>query len=409
MTDPADRIEARIAADGRGTVTVAGRSEELAGWEPEVTKRVIVARLVDLAHERGRPVDLELDSEVGGAEVLRVHPSGVVEPLTEATPRSPAADAAAPTPARRAPTVQDLLTARPAAPEPPATQGWRGRVARATGLRLSPGAAEVRHRAAIQQVRRSFSAPRTVVVINPKGGAQKTTATLLLAATYGVHRGGYVLAWDNNETRGTLGWRAGSTSHNRTAVDLLTDLNRFGDTGLQRVGDLDRYVRDQADSQFDVLASDEDAAASSTIDDLAFRRLHATLARFYRVIVVDTGNNMRASNWTAAVDTADQLVIVSTEREDTAASAAWLIDGLREKGHERKVQNAVTVLAAPALNSDPALAKRLHAHFDQLTRSVLHVPYDPALVGGGPIEFAALAPTTREAWLQVAASVAEGM
>src|SRR5689334_7986530 len=151
MTDPVDRIEARIAADGRGTVTVAGRSEELAGWEPEVTKRVIVARLVDLAHERGRPVELELDQEAGGAEVLRVHPSGVVEPLTGTTPPSPAADAAAPTPARRAPTVQDLLTARPAAPEPPATQGWRGRVARATGLRLSPGAAEVRHRAAVQQ------------------------------------------------------------------------------------------------------------------------------------------------------------------------------------------------------------------------------------------------------------------
>jgi MinD-like ATPase involved in chromosome partitioning or flagellar assembly len=408
MTDQADRIEATIAADGKGTVTVAGRSEEIAGWEPEVTRRVLVARLVDLAHERGRPVELELGLAEGAVEVLRVHPSGVVEPLSEPDATTPAADAA-PRPGGRAPTVQDLLTARPTAPEPPASHGWRGRFARATGLRVPPSAAEVKHRAAVQQVRRSFSVPRTVVIINPKGGAQKTTATLLLAATFGMHRGGYVLAWDNNETRGTLGWRASSPSHTRTAVDLLTDLNRFGDTGLQRVGDLDRYVRDQADSQFDVLASDEDAAASSTIDDLAFRRLHATLARFYRVIVVDTGNNMRASNWTAAVDSADQLVIVSTEREDTAASAAWLIDGLREKGHERKVRNAVTVLAAPALNSDPALAKRLHEHFDQLTRSVLHVPYDPALVGGGPIQFDALAPGTREAWLQVAASIAEGM
>jgi MinD-like ATPase involved in chromosome partitioning or flagellar assembly len=412
MTDLTDRITAHVAADGHGSVTVAGTAEEVTGWEPEVTRRVILARVVDVANDRSRPVELELDLELEGSEILRVYPSGVVETLTQPAaagskvpPSSDASASAAPA----APTVQDLLAARPAATDEAATLGWRGAVVRATGLRLPPSTAETKHREAVQRVRRTFTAPRTVVVINPKGGAQKTTTTLLLAATFGMHRGGYVLAWDNNETRGTLGWRAGGASHARTAVDLLSDLNRFGDSGLQRVGDLDRYVRNQSQNQFDVLASDEDAAASSTIDDLAFRRLHSTLARFYRVIVVDTGNNMRASNWTAAVDTADQLVIVSTEREDTAASAAWLVDGLREKGHEQKVRNAVTVLAAPARQSDPALARRLNQHFGQLTRAVLHVPYDPALVGGGAIRFDTLSPATREAWLQVAATVADGV
>jgi putative peptide zinc metalloprotease protein len=258
-------------------------------------------------------------------------------------------------------------------------------------------------------VQRSFAGPRTVVVINPKGGAHKTTATMLLAATFGENRGGYTLAWDNNETRGTLGWRALPAEHHRTALSLLRDVDRFGTAGQASIGDLDDYVRSQGSAQFDVLASDEDPNATELIDAVAFDKLHRTLQRFYRVIIVDTGNNMRAENWQAAVATADQLVIVSTVREDTAASAAWLVDGLREKGLEDKVANAVTVLSSTSESPDPQLARRLRGHFGTLTRAVLEVPHDPSLVDGGAITFELLSRRTREAWLKVAATVAEGL
>jgi len=118
---------------------------------------------------------------------------------------------------------------------------------------------------------------------------------------------------------------------------------------------------------------------------------------------------MRASNWEAALSAADQLVIVSTIREDTAASAAWLVDGLRERGHEEKVRNAVTVLASPSKVADPGLSRRLHGHFTSLTRAVLNVPFDAALVDGGTLNYDALTPATREAWLQVTAAVADGL
>ncbi|MDF2442025.1 MAG: hypothetical protein JWR01_228, partial [Subtercola sp.] len=312
----------------------------------------------------------------------------------------------------RLPTLDDFLQSRPAAPVGPATTGWQGTIRRLTGGLLSPipSAAELGHRDAVSRVQRSLRGPRTVAVINPKGGAHKTTATLLLAATFGTHRGGSTLAWDNNETRGTLGWRAQPARHQNTAVDLLRDLDRFNDIRNARMGDLDNYTRAQGSTQFDVLASDEDAAASSTIDAAAFNELHTMLARFYRVMVIDTGNNMRASNWEAALDAADQLVIVSTIREDTAASAAWLVDGLREKGHEEKVRQAVTVLASPSVKgADQQLSRRLHGHFASLTRAVLDVPHDPALVDGGTLNFDALSPATREAWLHVTATVADGL
>jgi putative peptide zinc metalloprotease protein len=40
---------------------------------------------------------------------------------------------------------------------------------------------------------------------------------------------------------------------------------------------------------------------------------------------------------------------------------------------------------------------------------VLDVPHDPSLVDGGTLSYDALAPATREAWLQVTAAVADGL
>lgn len=118
---------------------------------------------------------------------------------------------------------------------------------------------------------------------------------------------------------------------------------------------------------------------------------------------------MRASNWQAAVAAADQVVIVSTVREDTAQSAAWAIDALRATGREDVVRSAVTVLSDPAPRRDPQLTARLHDHFGRLTRAVIDVPYDRSLVGGTPLEPDRLSRRTREAWLRVAAAVSEGL
>ncbi|MCU1530414.1 MAG: hypothetical protein JWP75_4177 [Frondihabitans sp.] len=426
MTDtiPAfPKIEARVSADATGSLAINGLERPLAGQDEEAVRTEILELVTATANEMGRPVRM-MTRDPYGEQLLAVFPDGRVEALSDLVPEVPSAPIGAHAAAIQddvvsdqpglssvLPTLNDFLQSRPTAPVSPAAMGWRGAARRLTGglVPLSPGSFELRHRNAVDRVQQSLRGPRTVVVINPKGGAHKTTATLLLAATFGTFRGGYTLAWDNNETRGTLGWRSQPARHSNTAVDLLRDLDRFNDLRNARVGDLDNYVRAQGSTQFDVLASDEDAAASSTINDAAFNELHTTLSRFYRVIVVDTGNNMRASNWEAALTAADQLVIVSTIREDTAASAAWLVDGLREKGHEEKVRNAVTVLASPSKVADPGLARRLHGHFTSLTRTVLDVPFDPALVDGGTLNYDALTPATREAWLQVTAAVADGL
>ncbi|HEY0118158.1 MAG TPA: chromosome partitioning protein [Cellulomonas sp.] len=429
-------ITAEVRDDGTGELLVDGVLDTIARSDLAEAGAEVTARVAALAARLGSPLPLQV-RDPDGLWVLLVHPDGRVDqappadsnpmvvdapaPAAPATSASPATSAAGPAVARPTspatpggtvlPTLEDLVTTRRSERREPAHRGWRRGVTIATfgGVKPGPGRAERRERAAVRAVRRPLDGPRTVVVVNPKGGAHKTTATMLLAATFGLQRGGYTLAWDNNETHGTLGWRASPAEHDRTAVDLLNSIPSLAARGTVRIGDLDGFVRTQPTEQFDVLASDEDAASAASVDADSFRNLHRLLSQFYRVLVIDTGNNMRASNWRAAIDAADQLVIVSTVREDTAQSAAWALDALRASGHEDAVRRAVTILSAPAPTVDKDLRKRLRAHFGALTRTVVEVPYEPELVGGGRIPYRKLRPATRAAWLHATAAVAEGL
>lgn len=469
---PMPQLAAEVRPDGTGYLTVDGRREDLNADDLASVGAQVMTRVGEIASRLGAPVSVEV-RDPDGLWLLQVHPDGRVDEapsrpaaVAAATPTLvPAGPAApistptsAPTPAPAPASALPAATSGPvraggaaaaATPAPglapaadsrsrvgagaaggavaglgdllaerrtdrrsrPAQRGWRVGLRRGTlGLvRLAPGRAERALLEAVETVRRPLDGPRTVVVVNPKGGAHKTTAALLLAATFGLHRGGYTLAWDNNETHGTLGFRSAHPHHERTALDLLHALGSLDAQGEVRVGDLDEFVRTQAQEQFDVLASDENVASEAMVDAESFAALHAVLSRFYRVLVVDTGNNMRAANWRAAVEAADQLVVVSTIREDTAQSAAWALDALRAGGHGDAVERAVTVLSHPDERVDKDLRDRLLRHFGSLTRTVVEVPFDPSLVSGGPLQYGRLRPATQDAWLLAAAAVATGL
>lgn len=309
------------------------------------------------------------------------------------------------------PTLKDLQTSTAKREKVKATRGLRGLITTLTGGLIAPrpGRRERRETERLERIRRPLDGPRNIAVVNLKGGAHKTTASLMIAATLGVTRGGNVLAWDNNETRGTLGWRGIPTDHHRTAVDLLHDIDRLRAPGASNA-DLDPYVRQQGEMRFDILASDEDPGSAASIDAEAFGELNDALSRFYRIKVIDTGNNVRASNWLAAVEEADQLVIVSTVREDTFNAAAWMIDELRATGLAAQVDNAVTVLSHSSKGKlDSTLRSRLVAHFGAHTRAVTEVPYEQQFVDGSHLNWARVSPKTKEAWLDATALIIDGL
>ncbi len=308
------------------------------------------------------------------------------------------------------PTAEEFARRRSQRPaDPVAYMGMQAALRKSTfGLiNLSPGQREQQLRKQTELVRRNFGGLRQITVVNPKGGAGKTCAVLLLAMTFGRKRGGYVLAWDNNETQGTLGMRSQQDFHSRTVRDLLRDLPTFQGVN-SRVGDLSQYVRAQGDGMFEVLASDESATAGEMLTADAFAEIREVVSRFYKLIMVDTGNNVRAENWQAAIDATDQLVVTMSARNDSAETAARMLDHLEQTGRSRLVRQAVSIVSLPPSRKEldiPAIER----HFAARTRAVLIAPYERMLDSGEPIDYARLSQDSQDAWLAIAAAVAEGL
>lgn len=260
---------------------------------------------------------------------------------------------------------------------------------------------------AIGILRRDLGAPRVLAFANPKGGVHKTTATVLAAATVGSVRGSGVLAWDDNELRGTLGLRAGSARHARTIRHLVADLALVeNSSGTALTDRMDQYLRHASDNSYDVLAGEESPRFAHRLDRHTVQRVLELLRRTYDVVCVDTGNNVESVNWQTVMQAADQLVVTTVPREDAAFTADWMLDLLHEVGMGELADNAVTLLSCSTPDRSPLLDD-LAAHFGTRTRAVAIVPYDPSLETGSSIEHRQLRDETRQAWLRACATMLE--
>ncbi len=256
-------------------------------------------------------------------------------------------------------------------------------------------------------LRADLGGPRVLAFANPKGGVHKTTATILAAATIGSVRGRGVVAWDDNELRGTLGLRAGSARHARTIRHLIADLAEVEISGGLALRDrIDDYLRHASDGSYDVLAGEENPRFAQRLDPYTVRRVVELLCRTHDVVCVDTGNNVESANWQTVLQMADRLVVTTVPREDAAFTADWMLDLLVEAGMGRLVADAMTLLSCASPGPSP-LIDDLAAHFRSRTREVVVVPYDPILETGSSIEYDMLAPATRRAWLNATATMLE--
>ncbi|GAA1978670.1 hypothetical protein GCM10009817_18960 [Terrabacter lapilli] len=304
------------------------------------------------------------------------------------------------------PSAEDLISAR--------SKGARQKVKASTGLRkafgLGPSSREMLERDRIDRIARPLNGRKTVMVINTKGGGGKTLVTLMLASYLGRYRSGSVLAWDNNETEGTLGMRAPSQSHHRTVVDLLGALPQIAGDPNAGTSELEHWVREQRGLSFDVLASADDDEAMRIIGEQEFEDLHTQLSRFYRMIVIDTGNNRLSPNWLAAAARADMLVFATSLKDDTSVVAAKNLDALVAMGRGDLVRNAVCVISHTSAKGDAGGAGvHTREHFEQWVRSVVDIPYDPMLAPGLHLDPLKIARRTHEACMEMAATVVDGL
>lgn len=294
-------------------------------------------------------------------------------------------------------------------PEEPAREGARGALNR-IGFKMSPGTGEQSARDDELAVSQHWPGPRTIAVVNGKGGAGKTPTSILLSAVFARFGGAGVLAWDNNQTRGTLGWRTEAGAHDRTLLEMLPEAERLLGTGAQSA-DLAHFVHHQPREKYDVLRSKpirlahENRLRPGDVD-----AIHAVAAKFYRMIIIDSGNDESDPMWLRMIDQADQIVVATTTRADHAEAGALLLEALEDRDDRsaQLAQESVVVVSQADPKASSADVEHVVGGYRSLAREVVSIPFDHEMVDGH-LRYGVLAKRTQRAWLSAAAAVARGL
>lgn len=411
-----DQVLVVERVDGSSEVTVGGAVQVLDAVPGVAVQEVLTTLVAERAAALGRPVRV-LTRSSAGETVVVVHPSGAVHPH-EANDEPFDADAeerpGQPEHAEQLEQRADVAPGRRSFLREPqaelaATTGWRGALNR-LGLRLPPDDAERAARADAMTVAQHWAGPRTIAVVNAKGGAGKTPTTAMLSAAFARYGGGGVLAWENHQTRGTLGWRTESGAHEATALDLLPRVRELLGPGA-RVADLARYVHHQRSDRYDVLRSRPLALASGQrVTPADVDALHELACTYYRMVLIDSGNDESDPAWLRMVQHADQVVVPTTTRDDHAEAGALLLEALatRDERSARLAASAVVVVTQADPRATTSDVQRVVEGFSPLARAVVTVPFDRSLVDG-QLRYDAQRAATRRAWLAAAAAVARGL
>ena len=283
--------------------------------------------------------------------------------------------------------------------------GWRRTVYRASGglVQVGESAASLRRRELVNRVRTPVAGGHhRVAVLSLKGGVGKTTVTVGLGATLASLRGDRVIAVDGNPDRGTLSDKVRLETA-ATIRDLLNEralVTRYADV---------RAFTSQAPSRLEILASDRDPGVSVAFSADDYRAVSGVLEHYYSICITDCGTGLLHSAMAGILELADQIVLVSSPSVDGARSASATLDWLEAHGYEELVRGGVVVLSAVRRKSKSTVdLDRLEQHFAARCRAVVRVPYDPHLEEGAEVELEMLNQETADAYLNLAALVADG-
>jgi putative peptide zinc metalloprotease protein len=285
----------------------------------------------------------------------------------------------------------------------PPRHGWRRSVYFGTAGRVNvrPSAAELREQQLSARIRAPVQGARRVVVLSRKGGAGKTTTTVMLGHTFATHRGDRVVALDANPDAGSLAYRVPRDTA-ATVTTLLADREFIG-----RYADIRGYTS-QAATRLEVVASDDDPRISQALGENDYHRAVQLLDQHYNLILLDTGTGILDSATQGILREAHQIVVVMPPALDGARASASTLDWLEQHGYAALVRGAVAVINAVRGEGGLLELDRVERHFAARCAATVRIPWDRALEAGAQTALEDLKAPTRDAYQRLAAAVADG-
>lgn len=292
-----------------------------------------------------------------------------------------------------------------AAQRPPAPPtGLRGLWQRLVGPKdTGPTPEEVQRDANIQTIRRPTHSHR-VAVASHKGGVGKTTTSLALGTVLSMFRNDSTVLIDANPDVGTLGSQlTGEKMHQRTVRDLVANADQI--RSVQHVRDFTHI----APSRLEVLASDSDPHKARSTSREDYDVAQQVLGTFRDIVITDTGTDMTSSIYDGIIDYTDTLVIAATTAVEDARLAHHTLRTWHERGTNHRgaalVPNAVVAIQVKT-SGEVVTRDHLREVFG-FARRVVFIPSDPFLAEGTRFDWDTLRPDTQDAFIELAAAVAE--
>jgi MinD-like ATPase involved in chromosome partitioning or flagellar assembly len=237
-----------------------------------------------------------------------------------------------------------------------------------------------------------------IPVLTRKGGVGKTTISTLLGMALAQIREDRVIAIDANPDRGTLAERVSKSTRFtvRDVVNRAASIDGFAEFS-------NMVSRDE--TRLDVLASDADPMLSEAFNEGDYNVVADMAARYYSVVITDCGTGIVHSVMRPTLQRANTLVIVSGGSVDEARLASETLTWLEANGFGELVRNSVVALNTATQATLLVKLDEIEQHFRTRVRSVVRIPYDPALAAGSVIKFNELNKQTREAARELASEV----
>ncbi|MGW2006043.1 SAV_2336 N-terminal domain-related protein [Streptomyces nigrescens] len=271
-----------------------------------------------------------------------------------------------------------------------------GPVPRLGRRRMGP---EQQRKLELVRARLRFSYRATVVGVD--GDVGRSTVTIALGALLSAARGGRVIALDAGHAVGELAGRLNLGGSAGLRHDLLRT--------LPVADSYEEVLRHTLDGPSGLRALTHGLGRTTPVPvyEEEYRRLMELLSRHFSVVLADWAHLRTESVTDTALSMTHRLVVVAPMTERGIEQTQTLLSLLARRGHPELAERAVLAVTGLAGPDRPVRRDDVVEHFRGHPGGVVFIPFDYRLDSQRDIELARLRSRTQDAFLDLAALLAE--